>query len=384
MKHRVAVFGATGSIGAAALNIIQHDPDHYDVSVLAAYRHVEALATLCARHRPELAIVGDPALESELARRLRSAGVQCEVASGLDAIVRAIASTLCDTVVAAIPGMAGIEVPLIAARKGKRVLLANQESAVSAGSLLRQAVAEGGGRCIPLEPGLLASFQCLSGEMGIEPSERLILTGSGGPLFGKRRAELMAVTPEQLCRSTDRLAERKAAVSSANLMHRGMQLLMLHALFQLTPEQVELRIHPAKIQARISSENGPARSQNAPADLRAALATAMAWPQGNPQLHPCNDTLSATEKPDTATFRCLELADQALRAGGDAPAILNAAHDIAVEAFLAGALPFLSIADLVEQVLTELPPKRVVDTQTLSERDQAARAAARRVLRNAC
>lgn len=385
MKRRVAVFGATGLIGTAALDIIQLDPDRYRVSVLTAFRDVEALAALCVQHQPELAIIADPTLEARLARQLAIAGMRCEVASGPDALARAATSMLCDTVVAAIPGMAGIEVPLLAARTGKRLLLANQESAVSAGPLLQQALSEGRGGCIPLEAGLLTVFQCLAGATSIHPRERLTLTGSGGPFQGKQRADLMTVTPEQLCRPTDRPIQRKAAVDSASLMNRGKQLLMLHTLFQPSPEQIALRVHPTRrIQARISSENGMQRSQDGPADLRTTLASALAWPQATPQHVVSDDTLPATEKPDTTTFRCLGLAYQALQAGGDAPAILNAAHDMAIEAFLAGTLPFLSIADLVEQVLTELPPQRVVDIQTLSERDQTARAAARRVLRNAC
>lgn len=384
MKRRVAVFGATGSIGTAALDLIRLDPDRYHGSVLTAFRDVEALAALCACHQPELAVIADPTLEARLARQLALAGVRCEVASGPDAVAQAAASTLCDTVVAAIPGMAGIEAPLLAARTGKCLLLANQESAASAGPLLQQALSDGGGGCIPVDAGLLTVFQCLSGTTKIHSGERLTLTGPGGPFQGQQRAELMTVTPEQLCRPTDRLTQRKVAVDAASLMSRGKQLLMLHTLFQPSLKQIKLRVHPTKVQARISSEDGTKRSQDGPADLHTALAEALAGPLATPQRLVSDDTLAAAEKPDMATFRCLGLAYQAAQAGGDAPALLNAANDIAVEAFLAGTLPFLSIADLIEQVLTELPPQRVVDIQTLSERDQAARAAARRVLRNAC
>jgi 1-deoxy-D-xylulose-5-phosphate reductoisomerase len=381
MRH-VAVVGATGVIGNCALDLIRLQPDGYRASVLTAYRDVETLTALCARHRPDLAVIADPALEKLLSRHLAAAGVHCEVASGADALVGAVASGLCDTVLAAIPGISGVAISLAAARAGKRLLLADRESAVMAGPLLRQALADGRGELIPIDAGLLAAFQCLFDGTDTKKVERLTLAGSGGPFLGLCRAELMTVVPDQLCNPSERATRRKAAVDSASLMDRGLQLIAAHHLFQLAPEQIEVMIHPRhQIHAQAAYTGGTVRTLAGPSNPHESLSLALTWPQtGLPSL----EVPPLLERPDLSTFRCLALSYQALQAGGDAPMILNAANAVAADAFLAGSWPFLSIADMVEQVLTELPPQAVVDIQTLSERDRAAREAARQVLRNAC
>lgn len=385
MIRQVAVFGATGSIGRSALELIHRHPDRHRASVLTAYRDVEALAKLCALHRPDLAIVADPALEAELARRLAAAGVRCEIASGPEAMALEAASARCDTVVTAITGLAAMEVTLAAARTSKRVLQADWESGAVAGPLLRQALAEGGGEWIPLNPALHAACQCLPHGQASSDRARLVLVGPGGPLLGRHRAELMAVIPEQVCNPSDRAAPRRAAVNSATLLDRGLQVIAAHNVFQLVPERIETLIHPqGQIYARVERSDGSMHVQAGHADRHSILAQALISPTCASPLECLSDAPTGTEKPDMTTFRCLALAYQAARAGGDAPAILNAASEVAAEAFLAGALSFLSMADLIEQVLMELPPQAVVDIQTLHERDRAARTAARRVLRNAC
>jgi 1-deoxy-D-xylulose-5-phosphate reductoisomerase len=386
MMRRVAVFGATGAMGSCALDLVQLHPDRYRASVLAAYRDIETLAAKCVQHRPDLAVIADPSLEKALARRLAGVGVHCEVASGSEAWVQAAAFTLCDIVVVAITGIPGADVALAAANAGKRVLLTHHDPAVMAGPLLRQALlAKGTGELIPVDSGLLAAIQCLSTRSRADgPIERLTLSGSGGPFAGRRRPELMTVTPEQLCNPSDRGSRRKIAVDSATLMDRGLQLIAAHQLFQLPPERIDLVTHPQhEVHARAVFADGIVQAQAGPVDQHQALTLALDGLQAS-QPNVDSGMLSDFEKPDSATFRCLALARQALQAGGDAPTILNAANGVAVEAFLAGSWPFLSIADLIEQVLMELPPQAVVDIQTLSERDRAAREAARRVLRNAC
>jgi 1-deoxy-D-xylulose-5-phosphate reductoisomerase len=380
--HRVAVFGATGATGRSALDLLSLHPDRYAVRVLTAYRDVETLAALCLYHQPELAVIADPALEKALVRRLATAGVHCEVASGPDALAKAAAASFCDTVIVAMAGLAAANVALAAARAGKRILLSDWEPTVIAGPLLEQALAGGAGELIPVDAGLFAAFQHRSADAAMHPIKQLTLVGSGGPFMGQRRAELMTVIPEQLCSPSERAGRRKAAVDSASLMARGLQLIAAHYLFHIAPEQIDVLLPPEhQIYAQAAYIDGSVRSWAAPADILETLSLAMAWPQSN---LPAPVALPALESPDSTTFRCLALARQALQAGGDAPAILNAANVIAVEAFLAGSWPFLSMADLIEQVLTELPPQAVVDIQTLSERDRAAREIARRVLRNAC
>jgi 1-deoxy-D-xylulose-5-phosphate reductoisomerase len=391
IRH-VAVLGATGSIGSSTLDVLARHPERFRASVLAAHRNVEALAELCTIHRPALAIIADPALEAELARRLQAAGVHCEVASGDAAISQAAAGGLCDTVVAAIVGAAGLESTLAAARAGKRLLLANKESIVLAGPLLLDALAAGGGDLIPVDSEHNAIFQCLpSGRAELARSgvRRLILTASGGPFRGRTRTELASVTPEQACKHPNWSMGRKISVDSATLMNKGLEVIEAHHLFGAAPAQIEVLVHPQSlVHSLVEYVDGSVLAQLGNPDMRTAIAHALAWPEridaGVSPLDLAASAPLAFEPPDLATFRCLALAFAALRAGGDAPAILNAANEVAVEAFLAGSLPFLSIADVVETVLTELPAQAVVDIPGLLERDRAARAVARRVLCNAC
>jgi 1-deoxy-D-xylulose-5-phosphate reductoisomerase len=391
MKN-VAVLGATGSIGGNTLDVIARHPEHFRASVLTARRKVEALVALCVRHRPELAVIADPTLEAELTRRLAAAGVRCEVASGHDAITAAAAGSLCDTVVAAIVGAAGLDSTLAAARAGKRLLLANKEAIVMAGPLLLQAVAAGGGALIPVDSEHNAIFQCLPGgrpDMRKSGVRRLILTASGGPFRGRTRSELTHITPDQACKHPNWVMGRKISVDSATLMNKGLEVIEAHHLFGAPAEAIEVVVHPQSlVHSLVEYVDGSVLAQLGNPDMRTAIAYALAWPERvESGVTPLNLTAGvplAFEPPDLATFRCLALAYAALRAGGDAPAILNAANEVAVEAFLAGALPFLAIADVVEAVLAELPAQAVVDVPTLCERDRLAREAAVRILRHAC
>ena len=391
MKN-VAVLGATGSIGGSTLDVIARHPARMRASVLSAHRQVESLVALCVQHRPQLAVITDPALEGELSRRLAAAGVSCDVAGGHAALAAAVSGPLCDTVVAAIVGAAGLESTLAAARAGKHLLLANKESIVMAGPLLLEAVAHGGGNLIPLDSEHNAIFQCLPGgrpDLRARGVRRLILTASGGPFRGRSRAELAAITPEQACRHPKWNMGRKISVDSATLMNKGLEVIEAHHLFGAPADAIEVLVHPQSlVHSLVDYVDGSALAQLGNPDMRTAIGHALAWPEristGVAPLDLAALEPLQFEPPDLATFRCLALAYQALRAGGDAAAVLNAANEVAVEAFLAGALPFLSIADVVEAVLAELPPQAVVDIGSLVERDRGAREAARRILRNAC
>ncbi|ULU27523.1 1-deoxy-D-xylulose-5-phosphate reductoisomerase [Dyella terrae] len=390
--RKVAVLGATGSIGGSTLDVIARHPDRFRATVLTAHSNVAALADLCIRFQPDLAVIADPALESELSRRLVAAGVRCDIASGHDAVTQAVSGTLCDTVVAAIVGAAGLDSTLAAARTGKRLLLANKESIVMAGTLLLDALAVGGGELIPVDSEHNAIFQCLPGgrsPLAASGVRRLILTASGGPFRGRTRAELAGVTPEQACKHPNWVMGRKISVDSATLMNKGLEVIEAHHLFGAAPDLIDVLVHPQSlVHSLVEYVDGSVLAQLGNPDMRTAIAHALAWPTrieaGVAPLDLAANAPLSFQQPDLDTFRCLALAFQALRAGGDATAILNAANEVAVEAFLAGSLPFLGIADLVESVLTELPPQPVVDVQTLNERDRTAREAARRILRNAC
>ncbi len=390
--NNIAVLGATGSIGGSTLDVIARHPDRFRATVLTAHRQVEALVALCVQHRPELAIIADPTMETELSRRLAAAGVRCEVASGHEALTTAASGDLCDTVVAAIVGAAGLESTLAAARAGKRLLLANKESIVMAGPLLLDAVAAGGATLIPVDSEHNAIFQCLPGgraEPYLHGVRRLILTASGGPFRGRSRAELADVTPDQACKHPNWVMGRKISVDSATLMNKGLEVIEAHHLFNAPVDAIEVVVHPQSlVHSMVEYIDGSVLAQLGNPDMRTAIAYALAWPErvdaGVAPLDLASCAPLQFEAPDLLTFRCLALAFQALRAGGDAPALLNAANEVAVEAFLAGALPFLSIADVVDAVLAELPGQAVVDVPTLCERDRLAREAARRILRNAC
>ncbi|MDQ6646613.1 MAG: 1-deoxy-D-xylulose-5-phosphate reductoisomerase [Pseudomonadota bacterium] len=389
---KVAVLGATGSIGGNTLDVIARHPERFRATVLTAHRQVEALVALCVQHRPELAVIADPALEADLARRLAIAGVRCEVASGHDALTAAAAGPLCDTVVAAIVGAAGLDSTLAAALAGKHLLLANKEAIVMAGPLLLDAVARGGGALVPVDSEHNAIFQCLPGgrpDLMKSGVRKLILTASGGPFRGFTRQQLAAITPDQACKHPNWVMGRKISVDSATLMNKGLEVIEAHHLFGAPADIIDVVVHPQSlVHSMVEYADGSVLAQLGNPDMRTAIAHALAWPERvDAGVAPLNLAACAPlqfESPDIATFRCLGLAFEALRAGGDAPAVLNAANEVAVEAFLAGALPFLSIADLVETVLAELPAQAVVDVQTLAERDRLAREAARRVLRKAC
>jgi 1-deoxy-D-xylulose-5-phosphate reductoisomerase len=387
--RNIAVLGATGSVGKKTLDVVSHQPDCFRASVLVAHSDVEALVGLCAQHRPDLAIVADTQLETDLARRLAAAGVRCDVASGHEAIVRAAESSLCDIAVLAMTGVASVDVALSAAHAGKRLVFANNDAVVVAGPLLRNAIAESGGELIPLSPAAHAVTRHVAEthpDLSRTDIRHLILPSSGGPFAGRKRADLMTVTPDDAGALPGKLSHRQRAIDSATLVDVGLEAIAIHHLFRATARQMQVRLTVRNIAPAILEQaDGPLLALEHGLDTRSAIDAALHGYE-RPSPHRIVDAaaLSALTTPDPGTFRCLMLALEALRAGGDAPTLLKAANDVAVAAFLAGSLPFLSIADLIEQVLTELPPQPVVDIQTLSERDRAARAAARRVLRTAC
>ena len=389
--RQVAVLGATGSIGGSTLDVIARHPDRFRASVLVANQSTEALAALCERFRPDLAIIADPGMEADLARRLAAAGVRCEVASGADAVTAAAAGPLCDTVVAAIVGAVGLDSTFAAARAGKRLLLANKESIVMGGALLLEALRQGGGDLIPVDSEHNAIFQCLPGgrpELARAGVRRLVLTASGGPFRGRTRGDLVAITPDEACAHPKWSMGRKISVDSATLMNKGLEVIEAHHLFAAPVDRIEVVVHPQSlVHSMVDYVDGSMLAQLGNPDMRTAISCALAWPEridaGVAPLDLAAHARLDFEKPDLDTFRCLALAFQALRAGGDATTILNAANEIAVDAFLAGTLPFLGIAELVERVLEELPAEPVVDVQTLVERDASARRSARNVLHRA-
>ncbi len=387
MQH-VAVLGATGSIGSSALDVIARHPDQLRASVLAAGRNVDGLLALCRKHRPAHAVIADPDLHLALREGLRDAGLATEAHAGMAAIAELAADGCCNTVVAAIVGAAGLDSTLAAARAGKRLLLANKESLVLAGELLMTAARDGGATVVPIDSEHNAIFQCLPSaheQIGaarapgtVRDVRRIILTASGGPFRGRQRAQLADVTPAQAVAHPKWSMGPKISVDSATLMNKGLEVIEAHHLFDMPGACIDVWVHPQSlVHSLVEFVDGSTLAQLGLPDMRTALAVGFAWPQRIESGVAGLDLLSQGrldfEAPDHDAFPCLRLAYAALEAGGTAPAILNAANEVAVSAFLDGRIGFLAIAALVEQALIDLPSTAATSLDTLRDADARAR-----------
>lgn len=382
--RNVAVLGATGSIGTSALDVIARHPDRLRATVLAAGSNTDALLALCARHRPAHAVIADESGYAALRDGLRAAGLSTQAHAGIDAIDALAAGDACDTVVAAIVGAAGLSSTLAAARAGKRLLLANKESLVLAGELLMRAARDSGARIIPIDSEHNAIFQCLPDEDNRDALRRIVLTASGGPFRGRRREDLVAVTPAQAVAHPRWSMGPKISVDSATLMNKGLEVIEAHHLFGMPPDRIEVLVHPQSlVHSLVEFVDGSTLAQLGLPDMRTALAVGLAWPQridsGVERLDLLAQRRLDFEAPDLDAFPCLALAFRALRAGGTAPAVLNAANEIAVSAFLQGQVGFLAIPALVEEVLAALPPQAADTLDTLLDADAQARRIASKV-----
>ena len=379
--RQVAVFGATGSIGASALDVIARHPDRYQVSVLAAGRQVDALVALCAVHRPAHAVIADEALYAALRNGLRDAGLTTQAHAGAVALDQRAASDVCDTLVAAIVGAAGLSSTLAAAAAGKRILLANKESLVLAGELLMRQAAAGGAEIIPIDSEHSAIFQCLrSRDASLDGAgvRRIILTASGGPFRGRTREQLAQVTPAQAVAHPKWSMGPKISVDSATLMNKGLEVIEAHHLFGVPGERIDVLVHPQSlVHSLVEFVDGSTLAQMGLPDMRTTLAVGLGWPQridsGVGGLDLLTQGRLDFEAPDTEAFPCLTLAWQAMAAGGTAPAILNAANEVAVSAFLQGRAAFLAIPALVANALSTLSSESADTLEGLLTADQRAR-----------
>ena len=378
----VAVFGATGSIGGSALDVIARHPQRYRASVLSANDDVAGLVALCTQFRPDIAIIANPAHYASLRDSLSRAGLATAALAGADALVDAAGSDVCDTLVAAIVGAAGLRSTLAAAHAGKRILLANKESIVVAGALLMQAVAASGAELLPIDSEHNAIYQCLPVPAiggAVSPAvRRIVLTASGGPFRGWSRAKLEQVTPEQACAHPTWHMGRKISVDSATLMNKGLELIEARWLFDIQPDNIEVFVHPQSIvHSLVDYVDGSTLAQLGNPDMRTALAFGLAWPERIDSGVPALDLLSIGrldfEPPDLDAFPCLRLAREALCAGPTATTVLNAANEVAVSAFLQGRLGFLDIPAVLETVLERVQDHSADDVSALLEKDAWAR-----------
>ena len=377
----IAVLGATGSVGASTLDVLSRHPERYRVFALTAHDAAEALFELCRRHRPRFAALSGTAPSQALESRFRDAGT--ELLFGAAALER-VAGGDCQVVMAAIVGAAGLPATLAAARAGKRVLLANKEALVMAGPLFMRAARESGAQILPVDSEHNAVFQCFGAEKSVR---KIILTASGGPFRTLPVDKLHGVTPEQACAHPNWVMGRKISVDSATMMNKGLEVIEARWLFDVEPERIEVLIHPQSIvHSMVEYVDGSVIAQLSNPDMRVPIAHALGFPEriasgAQPLDLAALKTLSF-EAPDEQRFPCLRLAYAALRAGGTAAAALNAANEVAVEAFLARRLPFTAIPGVIEDTLGATRPAPAGDLAAVLAADaDARRIAAQRVER---
>lgn len=376
--RNVAVLGATGSIGASALDVIARHPGRYRVRVLAAGHNVDALVALCVAHRPDHAVIADKDAYLRLRDGLADAGLPTQAHAGMPALDALVSGPDCDTVVAAIVGAAGLSSTLAAARAGKRLLLANKESLVLAGELVTRAAGASGAEIIPIDSEHNAIFQCLRSRQAQADVSRIVLTASGGPFRGRRRDELAQVTREQAVAHPKWSMGPKISVDSATLMNKGLELIEAHHLFGVGRERLDVLVHPQSlVHSLVEFVDGSTLAQLGLPDMRTSLAVGLGWPEriasGVGGLDLLRHPRLEFEAPDTDAFPCLRLAWEAMAAGGTAPAVLNAANEVAVSAFLQGRIGFLSIPALVEDALAALPATPADSLDALLAADAQAR-----------
>ncbi len=396
---QVVVLGSTGSIGVSTLDVIARHPDRYQVFALTAQRNGERLLEQCLRFQPQYAVLVDEEAALALRRSLAEQNCRTEVLMGRAALVEVAAHGDVDAVMAAIVGAAGLEPTLAAVRAGKRVLLANKEALVMSGELFMSAVRTSGADLLPIDSEHNAIFQCLprvtlgqkepgdtpNGLLGKLGVRRILLTASGGPFRATPLEELDSVTPEQACRHPNWSMGQKISVDSATMMNKGLELIEACWLFDATPDQVDIHIHPESvIHSMVEYCDGSVLAQMGNPDMRTPIASGLAWPEriesGVGLLDLFKIGALHFERPDTRRFPCLRLAAEAFSAGGTAAAVLNAANEEAVAAFLDRRIRFTRIPAIIEQALVHIPVSAADSVDAVLQADQRAREYARQII----
>jgi len=381
----VSVLGSTGSIGVSTLDVLSRHPDRYRAVALTANRDVDGLEAQCLKFRPELAVMADAGAARELAARLAGRLPGTRVAQGPDGLVEAASLDSAGYVMAAIVGAAGLLPALAAAEAGKRILLANKEALVVSGQLFMDSVARSGATLLPIDSEHNAVFQCMPRDFadGLQRVgvSRILLTASGGPFRTAALETLATVTPEQACAHPNWDMGRKISVDSATMMNKGLEVIEACWLFATTPDRVKVVLHPQSVvHSLVQYSDGSVLAELGNPDMRTPIAHALAWPEriesGVADLDLFQVARLDFEAPDLARFPCLALAYRAIETGGSAPAVLNAANEVAVDAFLNRRMGFTDIARVVEQTLDALPVEPADDLAALLEVDRRARSAA--------
>ena len=390
IRQNVTILGATGSIGVNTLDVIRRHPERFHAFALCAHSQVDKLFEQVCEFAPMFAVVRDAALADELGRRCRDAGLATKVRHGVEALSEMAAHSEVDIVMAAIVGAAGLEPTLAAARAGKKILLANKEVLVMAGQLFMQTVREHEALLLPVDSEHNAIFQSLPSDFSRGMADcgvrRILLTASGGPFRTLSPVDLNEVTPEAACAHPNWVMGQKISVDSATMMNKGLEVIEAHWLFDCSPEQIQVVIHPQSvIHSLVEYADGSVLAQLGNPDMRTPIAYALAYPERIDAGVPSLDLFALArldfEAPDLDRFPCLQLAYAALSAGGTAPAILNAANEVAVAAFLDRRLPFLGIPRLIESTLAALPAARESSLADVLMADAEARRIAERLVR---
>ena len=384
--QRLTVLGATGSIGQSTLDVVARHPDRFEVFALSAQRQADKLLEQCLRFSPRFAVMGEAAAADRLRAALRAAGRDTEVLCGEEALERVAAAEAVDMVMAAIVGAAGLRPTLAAARAGKKILLANKEALVLSGQLLIDAVAASGAVLLPIDSEHNAIFQALPADYARDPARagvrRVLLTASGGPFRSAPIESLANVTPEQACAHPNWVMGRKISVDSATMMNKGLEVIEAHWLFGAPADMIEVVVHPQSvIHSMVDYADGSVIAQLGNPDMRTPIAHAMAWPErieaGVRPLDLFEIARLDFERPDLERFPCLRLAFDALRAGGASPAVLNAANEEAVAAFLDHRIGFLDIPAVIAACLERSGTQTVDSLDAVFAADACAREWAR-------
>lgn len=364
MVKGLCILGATGSIGVSTLDVVSRHPDKYQLIALTGHSRTEELYHQCLRHRPRYAVMAAPEAAWEMRQRLKAAGLNTEVLAGADALAEVAQLPEVDYVMAAIVGAAGLLPTLAAAWAGKRILLANKEALVISGPIFMDTVRASGAELLPIDSEHNAIFQCMPAgfRAGITPTavRKILLTASGGPFLDTPLKDLPKVTPEQAVAHPKWDMGRKISVDSATMMNKGLEVIEASLLFSLSPDRIQVVIHPQSvIHSMVDYADGSVLAQLANPDMRIPIAYGLAWPERIESGAPALDLLEVArldfQAPDDQRFPCLRLAFEAARAGGTAPALLNAANEVAVAAFLERRIPFTGIAELIERTLSAIP-----------------------------
>jgi len=380
--QQISILGSTGSIGTSTLDVVARHPDRFQVLALTANRQVDLLFRQCREFKPKYAVLLDERAASQLRQQVREAGLSTEVLSGSAALEQVAVLPEVDTVMAAIVGAAGLKPTLAAARAGKKILLANKEILVMAGNVFMEAVRTSGSVLLPIDSEHNAIFQALprdyDGDLAGNGVRRILLTASGGPFRNTPLNELHDVTPEQACAHPNWVMGRKISVDSATMMNKGLEVIEAHWLFGASADDIQVVVHPQSvIHSLVEYVDGSVLAQLGNPDMRTPIAYGLAYPERITSGVAALDLFKVAKldfiAPDFDRFPCLDLAYQALRAAGTAPAVLNAANEAAVEAFLEGQISFLDIPRVITSVLSALPANAVNSLDDVLGADAEAR-----------